>query len=105
MCIRDSDYIIPLIRNSRSVDEAKQFLTGNFTNLHEIKNWKGVSSDKTLAGFLKDLEKVIGGIGFLGIQAPAILDCLFFKSDAAAQGFRYNLGGSRIFKKKKNITE
>src|SRR3982750_2564095 len=45
------DYIIPLIRNSRSVDEAKQFLTGNFANLHEIKNWKGVASDKTLAGF------------------------------------------------------
>ena len=68
------DYIIPLIRNSRSVDEAKQFLTGNFANLHEIKNWRGVASDKTLAGFLKDLEKVISGIGFSDIQAQAILD-------------------------------
>lgn len=68
------DYIIPLIRNSRSVDEAKQFLTGKFANLHEIKNWKGVASDKTLAGFLKDLEKVIGGLRFTDIQAQAILD-------------------------------
>jgi len=68
------DYIIPLIRNSRSVDEAKQFLTGNFANLHEIKNWRGVSSDKTLAGFLKDLERVIGALGFSDIQAQAILD-------------------------------
>jgi DNA gyrase subunit A len=68
------DYIIPLIRNSRSVDEAKQFLTGNFANLHEIKNWRGISTDKTLAGYLKDLEKVIGGLGFSDIQAQAILD-------------------------------
>lgn len=68
------DYIIPLIRNSRSVDEAKQFLTGNFANLHEIKNWKGVSTDKTLAGFLKDLEKVVGALNFSDIQAQAILD-------------------------------
>jgi DNA gyrase subunit A len=68
------DYIIPLIRNSRAVDEAKQWLTSNFTTLHEVKNWKGVASDKTLSGFLKDLEKVIGGIGFSDIQAQAILD-------------------------------
>jgi DNA gyrase subunit A len=68
------DYIIPLIRNSRSVDEAKQFLTGNFANLHEIKNWRGISTDKTLAGFLKELEKVVGGLGFSDIQAQAILD-------------------------------
>ena len=68
------DYIIPLIRNSRSVDEAKQFLTANFTNLHEIQNWRGVASDKTLAGFLKDVEKVVGGIGFSDVQAQAILD-------------------------------
>jgi DNA gyrase subunit A len=68
------DYIIPLIRNSRSVDEAKGWLTGNFATLHEVKNWRGVSSDKTLAGFLKDLEKVVGGLGFSDIQAQAILD-------------------------------
>jgi len=68
------DYIIPLIRNSRSVDEAKQWLTANFATLHEQKTWRGVTADKTLAGFLKDLEKVIGGLEFSDLQAQAILD-------------------------------
>lgn len=68
------DYIIPLIRNSRSVDEAKSWLTGNFTALYEVTNWRGVSADKTLAGFLKDLERVVGRLNFSDIQAQAILD-------------------------------
>ena len=68
------DYIIPLIRNSRSVDEAKQLLTGNYATLNEIKNWKGVSGDKTLAGFLQDLQKTVSRLGFSDIQAQAILD-------------------------------
>jgi DNA gyrase subunit A len=68
------DYIIPLIRNSRSVDEAKGWLTGNFATLHEVKNWRGVAGDKTLAGFLKDLERVISSLRFSDIQAQAILD-------------------------------
>jgi DNA gyrase subunit A len=68
------DYIIPLIRNSRSVDEAKLWLTGNFATLHEQKTWRGITGDKTLAGFLKDLEKVIGRLAFSDIQAQAILD-------------------------------
>ena len=68
------DYIIPLIRNSRSTDEAKSWLTANLGTLNEVKNWKGVTSDKTLSGFLKDLEKVINQLGFTDIQAQAILD-------------------------------
>ena len=68
------DYIIPLIRNSRSVDEARLWLTGNFATLHEQKTWRGVTGDKPLAGFLKDLEKVIGSLAFSDIQAQAILD-------------------------------
>jgi DNA gyrase subunit A len=68
------DYIIPLIRNSRSVDEAKSWLTGNFATLHEQKSWRGVTSDKTLAGFLRELEKVVGSLAFSDIQAQAILD-------------------------------
>lgn len=68
------DYIIPLIRNSRSVDEARSWLTANFATLHEQKSWRGVASDKTLSGFLKDLEKVIGSLAFTDIQAQAILD-------------------------------
>ena len=68
------DYIIPLIRSSRTLDEAKAWLTGDFATLHEIKNWRGAPADKTLAGFLKDVEKVIGGLNFSDIQAQAILD-------------------------------
>ena len=68
------DYIIPLIRNSRSVDEAKQWLTGKFETINEPKNWRGVSSDKTFSGFLKDLQTTINRLGFSDIQAQAILD-------------------------------
>ncbi len=68
------DYIIPLIRNSRAVDEAKLWLTAKFDGLDEIKNWRGVASDKPIAAFLKDLRKVMEGLEFSDIQAQAILD-------------------------------
>ena len=68
------DYIIPLIRNSRSVDEAKGWLTGNLETVEEVKNWRGISGDKTVAIFLKDLRKVVDSLGFTDIQAQAILD-------------------------------
>ncbi len=68
------DYIIPLIRNSRAVDEAKLWLTANFVGLDEIKNWRGVASDKPIASFVKDLQKVMADLGFSDIQAQAILD-------------------------------
>lgn len=68
------DYIIPLIRSSRSVDEAKLWLTANFETLREQKTWRGISGDKTVAGFLKELESVIGGLQFSDVQAQAILD-------------------------------
>ncbi|MCU1289889.1 MAG: gyrA [Acidobacteria bacterium] len=68
------DYIIPLIRNSRSIDEARQWLTGNFATLNEQKTWRGAPAEKTLSGFLKDLQKVISALQFTDIQAQAILD-------------------------------
>ena len=68
------DYIIPLIRNSRSVDEAKQWLTANFATLGEVKKWKGITGGKAEDAFLKDLRKVVGGLAFSDIQAQAILD-------------------------------
>src|SRR3712207_7392826 len=46
------DYIIPLIRNARSVDEARQWLTGETSAMSEVKQWKGTPSDVTLAGFI-----------------------------------------------------
>ena len=63
-----------MIRNSRSVDEAKKWLTGNFETVDEIKNWKGVTGDKTLAGFVKELQTTMNRLGFSDIQAQAILD-------------------------------
>ncbi len=68
------DYIIPLIRNSRAVDEAKSWLTARFDGIDEVTNWRGVASDKPISGFLKDLQKIIGELGFSDIQAQAILD-------------------------------
>ena len=68
------DHIIPLIRNSRSVDEAKAWLTGKFDGITEIKKWRGITGDKSQDAFLKDLRKVISSLGFSDIQAQAILD-------------------------------
>ena len=69
------DYIVPLIRNSRSVDEAKTWLTAqNFGTLTEVRQWRGIIGNKTQDVFLKDLQKVIGSLAFTEIQAQAILD-------------------------------
>lgn len=68
------DHIIPLIRNARSVDEARTWLTANFTTLDEVKKWRGITGDKSEDAFLKDLRKVIASLEFTEIQAQAILD-------------------------------
>jgi DNA gyrase subunit A len=68
------DYIIPLIRNSRSLDEAKAWLTGNFGGLNEIKSWRGAPAEQTAEQFQKNLEKAVGALRFSDIQAQAILD-------------------------------
>ena len=68
------DYIIPLIRNSRSVEEAKSWLTSNFVGIDEVKKWRGITGAKSEDAFIKDLRKVIADIGFTEIQAQAILD-------------------------------
>ena len=68
------DYIIPLIRSSRSVDEAKQWMTNNFATLNEVQQWRGITGGKSQDAFLKDLQKVISSLAFTDIQAQAILD-------------------------------
>src|SRR5881275_1080991 len=68
------DYIIPLIRNARSVDEARQWLTGNASTMTEVKQWKGVPTDVTVAGFIDKLRKVMKRLDFSEQQAQAILD-------------------------------
>ena len=68
------DYIIPLIRNSGSVDEAKKWLTGKFETLRNKDKWRGAPTDVSLGKFLDTLEKNIGDLKFSDIQAQAILD-------------------------------
>ncbi len=68
------DYIIPLIRSSRSVDEAKLWLTANLATTGEVAAWRGISGGKTQGEFLKELDKVMTSLEFSDIQAQAILD-------------------------------
>src|SRR2546427_2360628 len=69
------DYIVTLIRNSRSVDEARQWLTGhNMTAMGEVKTWKGVPSDAPLKTYIGKLQKTMERLGFSELQAQAILD-------------------------------
>jgi len=68
------DYIITLIRNSRSVDEARQWLMGQLKTTSEVKTWKGVPSDVQLKTYLTKLQKTMDTLGFSEIQAQAILD-------------------------------
>jgi len=68
------DYIVTLIRNSRSVDEARQWLMGHLQTTSEVKTWKGVPSDVQLKTYLSRLQKAMETLAFSEIQAQAILD-------------------------------
>jgi DNA gyrase subunit A len=68
------DYIVTLIRNSRSVDEARLWLTGQLKTTSEVTTWKGVPSDVQLKTYLAKLQKTMDTLAFSEIQAQAILD-------------------------------
>ena len=68
------DYIVTLIRNSRSVDEARQWLMGQLKTTAEVKTWKGVPSDVQLKTYLARVQKTMEQLAFSEIQAQAILD-------------------------------
>src|SRR5215210_2387872 len=68
------DYIVTTIRNARSVDEARQWLTGDAKTMSEVKTWKGTPSDLTLAGYLSKLQRALKRLEFSELQAQAILD-------------------------------
>src|SRR6184192_1914875 len=68
------DYIVTLIRNSRSVDEARQWLTGELKTTSEVKTWKGIPSGEPLNKYLPRLKKAMESLAFSEIQAQAILD-------------------------------
>ena len=68
------DFIVTLIRNSRSVDEARQWLTAQMKTMSEVKTWKGIPSDTQLKTYLTKLQKGMEQLAFSEIQAQAILD-------------------------------
>src|SRR3989475_10906818 len=68
------DFIVTLIRNSRSVDEARQWLTGEMKTTSEVKTWKGVPANEPLAKYLPKLRKAMERLAFSELQAQAILD-------------------------------
>jgi len=69
------DFIVTLIRNSRSVDEARTWLTGQQMNtMNEVKTWKGVPTDTQLKTYIGKLQKAMERLAFSEIQAQAILD-------------------------------
>src|SRR5437773_2746745 len=68
------DSIVTLIRNSRSVDEARQWLIGELKTTSEVKTWKGIPSGEALNKYLPKLKKAMERLAFSEIQAQAILD-------------------------------
>src|ERR1043166_7398364 len=68
------DAIVTLIRNSRSVDEAKQWLIAQMSTMSEVKSWKGIPSDVQLKTYLTKLQKTMERLAFSELQAQAILD-------------------------------
>src|SRR5438067_2598046 len=58
------DYIVTIIRNARSVDEAKQWLTGNLGTTSEVKSWKGVPSGEPVNKYLPKLRKAMERLAF-----------------------------------------
>jgi DNA gyrase subunit A len=69
------DFIVTLIRNSRSVDEARQWLSGlQMNKMVEVKSWKGVPADVALKTYLGKLQKAMERLAFSELQAQAILD-------------------------------
>ncbi|HEX2268005.1 MAG TPA: DNA gyrase subunit A [Pyrinomonadaceae bacterium] len=68
------DYIVLLIRNSRSVDEARLWLQAKLSTTSEIKTWKGIPSDVQFKTYMARMTKTMESLAFSEIQAQAILD-------------------------------
>src|SRR5438034_5621219 len=68
------DFIITTIRNSRSVDEARLWLTGATATMVEVKTWKGVPASEVIAKYLPKLRKALDQSAFSELQVQAILD-------------------------------
>src|SRR5215813_2343126 len=68
------DFIVTLIRNSRSVEEARTWLTGDLKTTSEVKSWKGIPLNEPLNKYLPKLKKAMERLSFSEVQAQAILD-------------------------------
>ncbi|PYS77120.1 MAG: DNA gyrase subunit A [Acidobacteria bacterium] len=73
------DYIILLIRNAGSVDEARAWLTGNINTItaKQVGRWKGIPSDlddQPAERTLKAIQTRVRRLAFSEQQAQAILD-------------------------------
>jgi DNA gyrase subunit A len=68
------DFIVTLIRNSNSVDQARLWLTGQTKTMSEVKTLKGIPSDTTVKAYVPKLQKAMERLGFSELQAQAILD-------------------------------
>ncbi len=68
------DYIVTLIRNTRSLDEARQWLIGEVKSMAEIKSWKGIPANESVTTYLPKLKNAIKRLSFSELQAQAILD-------------------------------
>lgn len=68
------DFIVTTIRNSRSVDEARQWLMAGTATMNEVKSWKGVPASEPIAKYLPKLRKALERLAFSELQAQAILD-------------------------------
>src|SRR6476469_4579040 len=51
------DFIVTLIRNSNSVDQARLWLTGQTKTMSEVKTWKGIPSETTVKAYIPKLQK------------------------------------------------
>jgi DNA gyrase subunit A len=66
--------VVLLIRNSRSIEEARQWLGGQMKTMSEVKTWKGAPTDVALKTHLARVQKTMERLGFSELQAQAILD-------------------------------
>src|SRR5437763_12122603 len=68
------DFIVTLVRNSRSVDEARQWLTGELKTTSEAKTGTGIPSGEPLNKYLPKPKTAMERLAFSEIQAQTILD-------------------------------
>ena len=97
------DYIVTLIRNSRSVDEARQWLTAQMKTMSEVKTWKGAPTDVALKTYLGKLQKTMERLAFSEIQAQDLVcscgACRRWNGRKLPMSMKVSLSSSRNWKR------